>query len=69
MATVLATRPARRTRFKEKRPARLARASEPAMARATWGMNITPYWLFDRSYPVWAVRMVAAAGKATRLKP
>ena len=49
MARVLATMPANRTRFKEKRPARFARASEPAMARTTWGMNITPYWLFDKS--------------------
>jgi hypothetical protein len=39
------------------------------MAITTWGMNITPYWLFDRSYPDPEVKMVAAAGKATRLRP
>jgi hypothetical protein len=39
------------------------------MAIATWGTNSSPYWLFERSQPVADVRMVAAAGNATRLRP
>ena len=49
MARVSAAIPARSTRFREKRPARFGRASDPAMAMTTCGMNISPYWLFDRS--------------------
>jgi hypothetical protein len=40
-----------------------------AIAVTTWGRNIAPYWLLDRSYSSGSVKIVLAAGNVTRTMP
>ena len=49
IARVLERRPTSKTDFSGNRRANFGSANEPAMARTTWGTNIKPYWVLDRS--------------------
>ncbi len=69
IATVSAARPTNNTCLRPMRRESDGRANEPAMARITWGRKSSPYWPADRSYASGLVRIVAAAGTATRLSP
>jgi hypothetical protein len=46
-----------------------APSSEVAMASATCGRNMVPYWLLDSPYSLLLVKIVLAAGNVTRTMP
>jgi hypothetical protein len=39
------------------------------MASATWGRNMSPYWVLDSPYSLLSVKMVLAAGNVTKTMP
>jgi hypothetical protein len=67
--TRLQARPSKYTRLVVIRRARPAPSSDAAMASATCGRNMAPYWELDSPYPVLLVKMVLSAGNVTRTMP
>ena len=53
----------------EIRRASPAPSSDVAMASATCGRNMAPYWVLDSPYSLLSVKMVLAAGNVTRTMP
>src|SRR5215467_5340588 len=69
METVLHARPARYTRFVPIRRASSDPSSDAAIAVITCGRNIVPYWVLDRPYWLFSVKIVLAAGNVTSTTP
>ena len=52
-----------------RRRARVPPSSDAVIAVTTWGRNMVPYCVLDRSYCAGSVKIVLAAGKVTSTMP